>query len=110
MTAIRSMTADDIAQVERIIDIETSAKPPETGAVRSERSDSRLIKTRFHKEPAGCFIAEDAAQGPIGAVLSITWGSVAWLGPLTVHPEFSGKGVEHQLLRAVLDYWEPMGL
>jgi GNAT superfamily N-acetyltransferase len=110
MTAIRSMTADDVAQVERIIDIETSANPPDTGAARSEQSDTRLIKTRFHKEPTGCFVAEDPAQGLIGAVLSIAWGSVAWLGPLAVHPEFSGKGVEHQLLQAVLDYWEPMGL
>jgi GNAT superfamily N-acetyltransferase len=110
MTAIRSMTADDIVQVERLIDTVTSAHPPATGAVRSEQSDSRLIGTRFHKEPTGCFVAEDPDQGPIGAVLSIAWGSIAWLGPLAVRAEFSGKGVEHQLLQAVLDYWEPMGL
>ena len=110
MTAIRPMTADDIPRVERIIDTQTAANPSETGAARSEQPDSRLIKSRFEKEPAGCFVAEDPAQGLIGAVLSIAWGSVAWLGPLAVHPEFSGKGVEPQLLQAVLDYWEPMGL
>ena len=88
MTAIRPMTADDIVQVERLIDTVTSAHPPATGAVRSEQSDSRLIGTRFHKEPTGCFVAEDPAQGPIGAVLSIAWGSVAWLGPLAVRAEF----------------------
>jgi GNAT superfamily N-acetyltransferase len=110
MTAIRSMTAEDISQVERIIDTATAAKPPEAGAASPEQPDSRLIKSRFQKEPAGCFVAEDPAHGLIGAVLSIAWGSVAWLGPLLVHPELSGKGVELQLLQAVLNYWEPMGL
>jgi GNAT superfamily N-acetyltransferase len=110
MTAIRSMTADDISQVERIIDSETAARPPDTGASRSEQRDGRLIKSRFQKEPAGCFVAEDPAQGLIGAVLSIAWGGVAWLGPLVVQPEFSGRDIEAQLLQAVLAYWEPMGL
>jgi GNAT superfamily N-acetyltransferase len=110
MTAIRSMTADDVPPVERMINIETAAKPPETGAARSAQPDTRLIKSRFQKEPAGCFVAEDPSQGLVGAVLSMAWGSVAWLGPLAVHPEFSGKGAEQQLLQAVLDYWEPMGL
>jgi GNAT superfamily N-acetyltransferase len=110
MTAIRSMTADDIPQVERMIDTETAAKPPENGADRSAQPESRLIKSRFQKEPAGCFVTEDSTHGLIGAVLSIAWGSVAWLGPLAVHPKFSGKGAEQQLLQAVLDYWEPMGL
>jgi GNAT superfamily N-acetyltransferase len=110
MTAIRPMTADDIPQVERIIDTETATKRQDTGEAGSEQPDSRLVKSRFHKDPAGCFVAEDPAYGMIGAVLSIAWGSVAWLGPLAVHPEFSGKGVEQQLLQAVLDYWEPMGL
>ncbi|MGH8071273.1 MAG: GNAT family N-acetyltransferase [Candidatus Entotheonellia bacterium] len=110
MTAIRPMTGEDIPQVERIIDAETAATRQDTGEAGSEPPGSRLVKSRFHKEPAGCFIAEDPAHGMIGSVLSIAWGSVAWLGPLAVHPEFSGKGVEQQLLHAVLDYWEPMAL
>ena len=110
MTAIRPMTADDIPQVERVIDTETSAERQDSGEAGSNQPGSRLVKSRFQKEPAGCFVAEDPAQGLIGAVLSIAWGGVAWLGPLVVHPELSGKGVEQQLLQAVLDYWEPMGL
>jgi GNAT superfamily N-acetyltransferase len=110
MTAIRPMTADDIPQVERIIDTETAGRRRDIGEAGSEQPGNRLVKTRFHKEPAGCFVAEDPTHGIIGSVLSIAWGSVAWLGPLAVHPEFSGKGVEQQLLHAVLDYWEPMTL
>ncbi|HSF31121.1 MAG TPA: GNAT family N-acetyltransferase [Candidatus Tectomicrobia bacterium] len=110
MIAIRPMTVDDIPQVERIIDAETAARRRDTGEAELEQLDSRLVKTRFHKEPTGCFVAEDPTHGSIGTVLSIAWGSLAWLGPLAVHPEFSGQGVEPQLLRAVLDYWEPMTL
>jgi predicted N-acetyltransferase YhbS len=110
MTAIRPMTAADIPQVERIIDAESAARQQDIRAGESEQSGSRLVKTRFHKEPAGCFVAEDPAHGVIGSVLSIAWGVVAWLGPLAVLPEFAAKGVEQQLLRAVLDYWEPMTL
>src|SRR5262245_64811609 len=104
MIAIRPMTAEDIPQVERIIDAETAAQRQHTGEGGSEQSGSRFVKSRFHKEPAGCFVAQDSTHGTIGSVLSIVWGSVAWLGPLAVHPEFSGKGVKQQILHAVLDY------
>jgi predicted N-acetyltransferase YhbS len=110
MTAIRPMTADDIPQVERLIETETAARRKDTSEAGLEPRGGRVVKSRFHKEPAGCFVGEDPTHGMIGAVLSITWGSIAWLGPLAVHPEFWGKGLEQQLLRAVLDYWEPMTL
>jgi GNAT superfamily N-acetyltransferase len=110
MTAIRRMTTDDIPQIERIIDAETAARLHETGAVAAAQAGSRLVQSRFQKDPAGCFVADDPTHGVIGAVLSIAWGSVAWLGPLAVHPELRGKGVERPLLQAVLDYWEPLTL
>lgn len=110
MPTIRPMTADDIPRVERLIDAETAARQRETGAAATEQADSYLVESRFQKDPAGCFVAEDPTHGVIGAVLSIAWGSVAWLGPLAVHPELLGKGVEQQLLQAVLDYWAPMPL
>jgi GNAT superfamily N-acetyltransferase len=110
MIAIRPMTADDIPQVARIIDAETAARRKDSGEAGADLPGRGLVKTRFHKEPAGCFVVEDSAHGIIGSVQSIAWGTVAWLGPLVVHPEFSGKGVEPQLLHAVLDYWEPMTL
>jgi GNAT superfamily N-acetyltransferase len=107
MTVIRPMAPDDLPQVERIIDAETATRQQEAEAAQA---GSRLVQSRFQKDPAGCFVAEGPTHGIIGALLSITWGSVAWLGPVAVHPEFQGKGVEPQLLQAVLDYWEPMAL
>jgi len=110
MTAIRPMTTDDLPQVERILDIQAAATTSQPGAARSEQPNRRLIQSRFQKEPTGCFVAENPGDGLIGAVLSIAWGSVAWLGPLVVHPEFAGKQVESPLLQAVLAYWQPMAL
>jgi len=110
MASIRPMTADDIPQVEHLIDTAAEAWRKHTSAIAPEYVGSRLVRSRFHKEPAGCFVAEEPAQGLLGTVLSITWGSVAWLGPLAVHPAAEGQGIERQLIGATLDYWEPMTL
>ncbi len=110
MTAIRPMTADDIPRVERIIVATAATRPKDSREAEPGPLASSLIKSRFHKEPAGCIVAEDPAHGVIGSVLSITWGSIAWLGPLVVDPEFSATGIEPQLLRALLEYWEPLTL
>jgi N-acetylglutamate synthase-like GNAT family acetyltransferase len=110
MAVIRPMTADDIPQVERIIAAETAGRRGETGEAGPDQTAGGLVKSRFHKEPAGCFVAEGPTLGMMGAVLSITWGTIAWLGPLAVHPKFSEEGLEQQLLRAVLAYWEAMTL
>jgi predicted N-acetyltransferase YhbS len=85
MMAIRPMTADDIPQVEHITDA-AAAWLKQDRETELNPLASRLIAGRFQKEPDGCFVAEDQPHGVIGAVLSIAWGSVAWLGPLVVHP------------------------
>jgi GNAT superfamily N-acetyltransferase len=110
MAVIRPMAPDDMPQVERLIDAAAAARGQGTGAPAAEPAGSRIVQNRFQKDPAGCFVADYPAHGLVGAVLSIAWGSVAWLGPLVVHPEFQGKGLEPKLLQAVLEYWEPMSL
>ena len=108
MATIRPMTVEDLPQVERIIDAASTARREHTR--ESEPLASRIAKSRFHKEADGCFVAEGPARGATGAVFSTTWGSVGWLGPLAVHPDFWGAGVEQQLIGAVLGRWEPMTL
>jgi predicted N-acetyltransferase YhbS len=110
MASIRPMTADDIPQVERLIDTASDAGLKQARATTPEPAGSRLVRSRFHKEPTGCFVAADASQGLTGTVLSITWGSVAWLGPLAVHPDAEDEGIAQQLIGAVLASWEPMTL
>jgi ribosomal protein S18 acetylase RimI-like enzyme len=109
MTTIRSMTADDLPRVEHLLDA-AAARPAALRDAAPEQRSHGLVRSRFHKEPAGCFVAEEGAQGLVGCVLSVTWGSLAWLGPLAVAPEGAGKGIEARLLQALGDYWEPMAL
>jgi ribosomal protein S18 acetylase RimI-like enzyme len=104
------MTADDVPQIERIIDAEAAARRRDSQETKPGQPTSRLIKGRFRKDAAGCLVAEDPGHNVIGAVVSITWGSIAWLGPLVVHPEFAEERIEGQLVRALLEHWEPMPL
>lgn len=110
MASIRPMSADEIPQVERLIDIASDAWLKQVSATTPEYIGSRLVGSRFHKEPSGCFVAADPARGLVGTVLSIAWGSIAWLGPLAIHPDSAGQGIEQQLISAVLEYWEPLTL
>jgi GNAT superfamily N-acetyltransferase len=96
--------------VERLIDAVAAIRRKDVRGSEPRRPASGLVKSRFHKEPAGCFVAEDPSPGVIASVLSTTWGSIAWLGPLVVDPQFATQGVEPRLLRALLEYWEAMTL
>ncbi|MBI3326830.1 MAG: hypothetical protein HYZ81_09030 [Nitrospinae bacterium] len=110
MTRIRPMTAADIPQVERITDEALAAWLRQTRETEPGQIVSYLIQSRFHKDPAGCFVVEDPARRVKGAVMSVSWGSVSWLGPLAVLPDLLGQGIEGQLIDAVLTYWEPLSL
>jgi GNAT superfamily N-acetyltransferase len=110
MIAIRPMTADDLPQVGHIANAAAAAWLKQDRDTGSNLLGSHVIASRFPKDPDGCFVAEDPSHGVVGAVLSIAWGSIAWLGPLVLHHEFLGQGVERQLLQAVLQYWESMVL
>ena len=110
MSTIRAMRADDTSRAAQLLDAASRSRPQPPGEGEPVGIGSRLIGSRFHKEPAGCFVAEDPTRGLIGVVLSVSWGSVAWLGPLLVLPELAGQGIEQQLIQAVLDYWEPLQL
>ena len=109
MIVIRPMTAEDMPQLERLMDADADRRKTLRGTDTGQPG-GRILQNRFHKEPSGCFVAEQATHGVIGSVLSVSWGSLAWLGPLTVLPEFSAQGIDAQLVQAVLEYWEPMGL
>jgi GNAT superfamily N-acetyltransferase len=110
MITVRPMTADDTSHAARVMDTAMPSTPQPAREVGPDGTASHLVLSRFHKGPLGCFVAEDSAQGLVGAILSVSWGSVAWLGPLAVLPQFAGQGIEQDLIRAVLAYWEPLDL
>lgn len=70
--------------------------------------DGDLIRPRWRANPSGCLVAESGG-GIVGSVTVLDWGSVAMLGPLSVHPDYWNQGVARLLLSAALQAAEAGG-
>jgi predicted N-acetyltransferase YhbS len=98
---VRPMLAGDLAEATRIFRVAfgTFFKVPDPGRFRLDLS---LIETRWRTDPAAAFVAERDGR-VVGSVIGMDWGSQLVLGPLTVDPEYWGKGVAQLLVPAILD-------
>ena len=104
--ALRPMTAADQDEVDRILRLSfgTEFRLPDPMAFRG---DGGLVAGRFAMFPDGCFVAEIAGR-LIGCGVANRWGSVGFLGPVCVHPEFWGHGLARLLIEPCLkaiDRW-----
>ena len=70
--------------------------------------DADYVHTRWRADPSAVFCAEVGAA-IVGSVFVGNWGSVAFFGPLTVHPDYWGQGVAQLLLRQVMECFERWG-
>jgi len=71
--------------------------------------DTNYVATRWAADSSAAFVA-DVEGKPVGSIFAANWGSVAILGPLTVHPNVWHKAVGTHLLEAIMklvDHWEP---
>jgi GNAT superfamily N-acetyltransferase len=76
--------------------------------------DADYISTRFHADPSAAYGAKVVDDGGdsnvddgdggklVGSNFTTNWGSVGFFGPLTVHPEYWGKGVAKSLLKPTM--------
>jgi GNAT superfamily N-acetyltransferase len=73
--------------------------------------DTNYISTRFHADPYAAYgakVIDDDGGGNdddgklVGSNFTTNWGSVGFFGPLTVHPEYWGKGVAKSLLKPTM--------
>jgi GNAT superfamily N-acetyltransferase len=70
--------------------------------------DADFVHTRWRADPSAAFCAE--ADGVVvGSVFVGNWGSVAFFGPLTVHPDYWDYGVARLLLGQVMECFERWG-
>lgn len=70
--------------------------------------DADYVHTRWKADPPAAFCAE--AEGVIvGSVFVGNWGSVAFFGPLTVHPDYWDHGVAQLLMQQVMECFEHWG-
>lgn len=63
---------------------------------------------RLSADPAGCFAAFDRAR-PAGVLFSVLRGTLGWVGPIAVAPEFDNQGIGQRLFTACLEAWTRRG-
>jgi predicted N-acetyltransferase YhbS len=68
----------------------------------SNFGDRDLVRTRWRTNPDAAFAAELDGRR-VGSNFATNWGSVAFLGPLSVHPELWKEGIGSQLLEPSME-------
>jgi GNAT superfamily N-acetyltransferase len=74
----------------------------------SFRGDASPVRTRYLADPSASFAAEVDGE-LVGTNFAVNWGSVGFFGPLSVHPNFWGRGIAQLLVAAALEVfarWE----
>lgn len=72
--------------------------------------DADYVRTRFYSDPQsayGAIIVDDAdpdnGNGKlVGSNFTTNWGTVGFFGPLTIHPDYWGKGVARSLMEPTM--------
>jgi len=104
MTTIRLMREEDIPEATRILRLAFGtfggAPDPE-----NQRSDVDFVSTRWRTHQESAFVAEVDGQ-VMGSNFATHWGSFAFFGPLTVHPQLWEQGIGQQLMQPVLNCFE----
>jgi GNAT superfamily N-acetyltransferase len=70
--------------------------------------DTNYVRTRWRAEPAAAFGAEVNGE-LVGSNFVTNWGSLAFFGPLTVHPDLWDQGVGRRLMGPVMDCFTRWG-
>lgn len=104
---IRPMRKADLDAADNVLRLAfgTQLRLPDPMAFRG---DSRILQPRFATCPETAFVAE--LDGRIaGSIIGMDWGRVFVLGPLSVAPEFAGRGIARLLVRALMDWADARG-
>jgi GNAT superfamily N-acetyltransferase len=67
--------------------------------------DADYVYTRFRADPQAALVAESDGE-VVGSNFALNWGSVGVFGPLTIHPQYWGKGVAKLLLQETMNIFE----
>src|SRR3712207_6554434 len=98
---IRPLREDDLAEADRVrrLAFGTFLGLPDP---LSFRGDASPVRTRYLADPSASFAAEVDGE-LVGTNFAVNWGSVGFFGPLSVHPEFWGRGIAQRLVEAALE-------
>jgi GNAT superfamily N-acetyltransferase len=67
--------------------------------------DASYVRTRWRANPNAAFAAEIDNE-LVGSNFAANWGSVGFFGPLTIHPDFWGRGVGKRLMEPVMECFD----
>ncbi len=98
--AIRPMQRADLDSADQVLRLAfgTRLRLPDP---MQFRGDSRILQPRWAACPDLALVAEN--EGRIaGSIVGMDWGRVFVLGPLSVAPEYSGRGIARKLMSALM--------
>ena len=101
---VRPMRTNDVDSADRVMRLAfgTIRGLPDPSAAFG---DAESVRTRFRAAP-DCAWAAEVDGEVVGSVFAARWGSFAFLGPLTVHPDLWDRGIGSLLLSPVLEAFE----
>jgi GNAT superfamily N-acetyltransferase len=105
--AVRPLAEDDVDAADRIMRIAfgTFLGAPDPVAVFG---DAQWVRPRYLAAPSWAFAAELDGE-LVGSNFATRWGSFAFFGPLTVHPDLWDQGVGGRLMEPIfelVDHWQ----
>lgn len=101
---IRPLQASDLVAADRIFRLAFGTfiglpDPTQFGG------DASYIEHRWKTNAIGAFAAE-ADGNLVGSNLTTNWGSFGFFGPLTVHPDYWGRGIAKELVAVVMEQFK----
>ncbi len=105
--AVRPLQENDLSAADHVMRLAfgTFLGLPEPTAFMG---DANYVRTRWRANQAAAFGAVAGGEF-VGSNFATHWGSVGFLGPLTIHPEWWDRGVGQRLLEPTLDCFERWG-
>ena len=98
---VRPLNGLDVADADRIFRVAfgtfLGAPDPEGFA-----GDADCVRTRWKANP-GAVLAAELDGRLVGSNFATNWGSVGFFGPLTVAPEYWGRGIAQRLLDSTME-------
>jgi predicted N-acetyltransferase YhbS len=104
---IRPMVEADIDEADRVLRLAFGVflglPEPETF-----RGDSLVVRPRWLLDPSAAYVAE-AGGKILGSVFAANWGSISFVGPITVRPDLWDHGIGRFLMEPVTDLLDSWG-
>lgn len=72
-------------------------------------ADRDYVGTRWAADPSAALVAESDGT-VVGSNFAANWGSLAFFGPLTIHPERWNQGIAQQLLGPTMELFQRWGV